>query len=165
MKSKLLLGLLLLNLTACYSANVIKNNPLTKDTTTINSNTQSTPINTSNGSTESNTNYNSPKDSPINPNVTITPSPIPSQGYSGSSGGYSGGGGVATPLTKEEIIFLKQKTDVSDKVKPIFNKDKYTLLLILKRMSDFSENDLIKLGYTREEVRNLFPSSSPNPSN
>lgn len=160
MKSKLLLGLLLLNLTACYSASVIKNNPLTKDTTTIDSNPSVTPIDTSNGSTESNTNYNSPKDSPINPNVTITPSPIPSQG---SSGGYSGGGDVATPLTKEEIIQAK-KTDVVSKVSTIFKgeKDKSRAIMIL-RLFGFSFDDLEKAGYSKEDIDSTNPSSSPSP--
>lgn len=170
MKSKLLIWLLsiveawllLLNLTACYSANVIKNNPLSKDITTINSNTQSTPINTSNGSTESNTNYNSPKDSPINPNVTITPSPIPSQGYSGSSGGYSGGGGVATPLTKEEIIQAK-KTDVATKVISSFKGDKLRTLVLLK-LFGFSTTDLQKAGYSKEDIDKINNESNPQAS-
>lgn len=163
MKSKLLLGLLLLNLTACYSANVIKNNPLTKDTTTINSNPSVTPIDTSNdNSTESN---NSSKVSPINPNVTIKPSPIPSQSYNGSSGSYSGRGGSSTPLTKEEIIQIK-KNDVATKVISSFKGDKLRTLVLLK-LFGFSTTDLQKAGYSKEDIdkinNELNPQASPSP--
>lgn len=165
MKSKLLLGLLLLNLTACYSANVIKNNPLTKDTTTIYSNPSVTPIDTSNGSTESNKVDNSSKVNPINPNVTITPSPIPSQSYNGSSGGYSGGGGSSTPLTKEEIIQIK-KNDVATKVISSFKGDKLRTLVLLK-LFGFSTTDLQKAGYSKEDIdkinNELNPQASPSP--
>lgn len=169
MKSKLLLGLLLLNLSACYSANGVKNDTLNKNTTAINNNFSVSPNNTTSANVGSNTNNTSNTANNINPiipNVTITPSPISSQGYSGSSGGYSGGaGGVAKPLTKEEIITM-HKSDVATKVISSFKGDKSRALILLK-LFGFSTTDLQKAGYSKEDIdkldNELNSQSSPSP--
>lgn len=168
MKFKLLIGLLLINLSACYSANVVKNDTLNKNNTIINNNPSIKPtdINNSNNDGNKNNNTSNINLNPLVPNGVSTPTPTPSQGYNGSSGGFSGGGGgSSTPLTKEEIITM-HKSDVATKVISSFKGDKSRALILLK-LFGFSYNDLQKAGYSKEDIdkvnNELTPQSSPSP--
>ena len=176
-------GLLLSVISSCYSPNIAStpikdkaatnNLPATTNTqinNPVSSNIPKNPIDNKND-----TNI-APTPLPIPSTVTsdiFLPSPSSNSSNSSSSGSSSSGSGFSSnthgnvnPNTPEAIVATRKAELVNKLTNVIIGdkgkskpQDKQKLLFILKVLAGFSDNDLLKLGYTQSEISSLTVSS------
>lgn len=160
MKFKILLFLFLLNLTSCSSDNSIKNtnkenNVLKNNSSIISSGVVDKNVSDRNTINDKQVN-NKPVQAdtlvlnPLRPYLESTPVPNYNNSNIGSSSNsYSNTSPLA--ISDEKMTEIK-KIELGNKIAVRFNGNKRTALTILMTMRRFSNQDLLNLGYTQEEI-------------